>query len=220
MSELFHSYDEDCQTFLGNVQSAIGGFKSSSLQEKASTLKKIKSDLSEAEKCIKQMEIEISMLAPKTRGQLNPKIKGYKSQLNDYKGTYDRMSDGFQRQQNRDALMGSGGAAQTSNDPREKLLQNQGMLDDQEDRLVDSKKAAYQSEDIAVNVLTELKHQRNVINRAHANNQEVDHNLHKSDRVIRTMGRRTLVNKLILWVLIILLFAADIIVLIVKLKKK
>ena len=83
-------------------------------------------------------------------------------------------------------------------------------------KLESSRKIALEAESTAIETMTNLRGQRETIKRASMGVQGISSNLTKSNKIITTMTRRAIANKIVMLIVIILILAAIGIVIYVK----
>lgn len=105
---------------------------------------------------------------------------------------------------------GSGNDIEPELDLRNKLLSAHERLDQTTGRLDNTIRVAAQTEHIGIDILTDLSHQRDQLERTRNNVSGIDDNIVKSRRILRGMLRRVVTNKIIL-ILVIILLAGGII---------
>ena len=91
---------------------------------------------------------------------------------------------------------------------REKLLGGVGKLSDQDNQLKDIKKVGYEAQNMLKEGGKNLREQRDYIESAGRYNTKAQNEIHKADRTIRVIRVREFCYKIILYVLIMCLFAS------------
>eukprot|EP01017_Pseudomicrothorax_dubius_P044112 TRINITY_DN7425_c0_g3_i2.p1 TRINITY_DN7425_c0_g3~~TRINITY_DN7425_c0_g3_i2.p1 ORF type:complete len:144 (+),score=25.58 TRINITY_DN7425_c0_g3_i2:42-434(+) len=82
---------------------------------------------------------------------------------------------------------------------KEKLLDRGVQVADQNKKLAEAKKHAYESEDVAINIQRELNRHTEVIRRAISNSQQADQEIGKSNNLLNSISRRMMMNKITLY---------------------
>lgn len=158
------------------------------------------------------MTIEVQNLPTNQRSSYNTKIRQYKSQIDDAKSKYKKLTD----VQDRHELFGSryrdedGELNGVSDSQRKQLLSNQSSLERSSQRLQDSQRIALETENIGGNILNDLRSQREQIGGARNTLMQADTYVDRSIQTLKSMGRRLTANKFISYaiiaVLILLIF--------------
>lgn len=207
MSELLKSYEQDFSRYLANANKKISALSGPGNAEPI--IKDVKTDLMEAEKCLKQFENELRTSPPNIANQYQQRLKRHQDNLAQLKRT---VANEDQRRQRRD-LVGPG-----ADDPRERLLAGNEVLQDTGETLDRTLKLGLDSEQIANDTLNDLKRQRGQIIGINEKVNDVGTNVHAANRVIGRMDRRRIWMKLMMLVTIVLLLIANVVVLYLKLK--
>jgi len=97
----------------------------------------------------------------------------------------------------------------TEFDPRNQILSGQQVLEDSNERLLNSHRIAIETEAIGGEVLGDLYVQRQQLEKARDGLGTIDDNMTRSRKILSSMTRRIATNKLILAFIIVALFAAN-----------
>jgi len=93
-------------------------------------------------------------------------------------------------------------------DQRVRLLVGNEKLEETNDRLLNTQQIATETEEIGVNILGELSSQRQQLERTRDNLNLINDNIIKGRKILSSMSRRIVTNKIILLFIIIVLIAA------------
>jgi vesicle transport through interaction with t-SNAREs protein 1 len=208
VSDMFSAWEKDFQRLIGSVKQRAAALESAQTDDKEALVLLYKQDLAEAEKCLKQMEIEVSMLPPAAKGKLQVGLKRNKDLHEGFKRALRQEEANFAERRNRASLL----KEKTGSDPRRSLLKAHEMAIDQGSRLERSRQTALESEGVAIATILTLQSQREQILRSTKSAGEVGDHLSKSNRLLTTMTRQTFTNKLIMLGVIGLLVLAIMIV--------
>ncbi|CAG9326559.1 unnamed protein product [Blepharisma stoltei] len=198
MTEIFKSFEKDFIELLIECRKTIA-------KSDIDSLLKLKSDLAQAEKYLKQMEIEVSMMPITTKGSLLAKTKRYRKEWQELDNRLQWEKYGSSSKPNKDLLIEFSNVNDLVHD--QKLAKVQNLALDQRSRLENGKKVALETEGIAIDTMTSLKAQRDVIANSTTGAREISRDLGKSNNLINTMQRRSIANKLIMFGIIFLLIA-------------
>ncbi|KQK08350.1 hypothetical protein BRADI_2g41330v3 [Brachypodium distachyon] len=164
------------------------------------------------------MDLEARNLQPSVRAGLLAKLREYKSDLNNLKGTLKRITTGNAQQGTREELLESGMADTlvVSADQRSRLLRTTEKQNQTTDRIRDSHRTMLETEDLGVSILHDLHQQRQSLLRANDTLHSVDDNISKSRRIMGAMVRRMDRNKWIIGFIMTLLVLAILVILYFK----
>lgn len=218
MSEVFDGYERqycEISASLSRKCTAASSLLGEKLKQKAS---EIKSGIDGAEALIRKMDLEARNLQPSVRAGLLAKLREYKSDLNNLKGTLKRITTGNGQQGVREELLESGMADTlvVSADQRSRLLRTTERQNQTTDRIKDSHRTMLETEELGVSIMHDLHQQRQSLLHANDTLHSVDDNIGKSRKIMGAMARRMDRNKWIIGFIITLLVLAILVVLYLK----
>ncbi|CAM0881407.1 unnamed protein product [Alopecurus aequalis] len=218
MSEVFDGYERqycEISASLSRKCTAASSLLGEKLKQKAS---EIKSGIDGAEALIRKMDLEARNLQPSVRAGLLAKLREYKSDLNNLKGTLKRITTGNGQQGAREELLESGMADTlvVSSDQRSRLLRTSERQNKTTDRIKDSHRTMLETEELGVSIMHDLHQQRQSLLHANDTLHSVDDNIGKSRKIMGAMVRRMDRNKWIIGLIITLLVLAILVVLYFK----
>jgi vesicle transport through interaction with t-SNAREs protein 1 len=207
MSEVFDGYERqycEISASLSRKCTAASSLLGEKLKQKAS---EIKSGIDGAEALIRKMDLEARNLQPSVRAGLLAKLREYKSDLNNLKGSLKRITTGNGQQGAREELLESGMADTlvVSADQRSRLLRTTERQDKTSDRIKDSHRTMLETEELGVSIMHDLHQQRQSLLHANDTLHSVDDNIGKSRKIMGAMVRRMDRNKWIIGLIITLL---------------
>ncbi|KAE8769271.1 Vesicle transport v-SNARE 13 [Hordeum vulgare] len=223
MTDVFQGYERqycEISASLSRKCTAAASQEGEKLKQKAS---EIKSGIDGAEALIRKMDLEARNLQPSSRAGQLAKLREYKSDLNNLKGTLKRITAGNGQQGAREELLESGTADTlvVSADQRSRLLRTTERQNQTTDRIRDSHRTMLETEELGVSIMHDLHQQRQSL--LHANDtasnislHDVDDNIGKSRKIMGAMVRRMDRNKWVIGFLIALLVLAILVVLYFK----
>ncbi|PSC75220.1 Vesicle transport v-SNARE 13 [Micractinium conductrix] len=97
---------------------------------------------------------------------------------------------------------------QTSAGQRDRLLNSTDRLTKTGDRIQQGRQQLLETEELGVQILSDLQRQRETILHSRDTLQTVDTHISRSRQILQTMSRRIVQNKLIMWGIILLLLGA------------
>ncbi|KEH27837.1 vesicle transport V-SNARE protein amino-terminal protein [Medicago truncatula] len=165
------------------------------------------------------MDLEARSLQPSVKAMLLAKLREYKSDLNNLKKEFKRLTSPTADQAARDDLLETGRADThlASADQRERLTMSVERLNQSSDRIRESHRTVLETEELGVSILQDLHQQRETLLSSHKRLHGVDNAIDKSKKVLTAMSRRMTRNKWILASLIGALIFAIVIILFYKL---
>lgn len=149
----------------------------------------VSAEIVEAETCLRQLKIESNYLPTYQRQEVMHRCIKYSSDLNNIK---KQLRDCEQEK-----LFG--------NKIEQKYKSTTALLEKQGSTLELGKKLSLESEAIATNTMETLRNQRNQLNKATTGAKDVRDNLETSNKLINSIQRRAITNKLIMVCIIFLL---------------
>lgn len=218
MTDVFQGYERqycEISASLSRKCTAAASQEGEKLKQKAS---EIKSGIDGAEALIRKMDLEARNLQPSVRAGQLAKLREYKSDLNNLKGTLKRITAGNGQQGAREELLESGMADTlvVSADQRSRLLRTTERQNQTTDRIRDSHRTMLETEELGVSIMHDLHQQRQSLLHANDTLHDVDDNVGKSRKIMGAMVRRMDRNKWIIGLLIALLVLAILVVLYFK----
>ncbi|OMJ73315.1 hypothetical protein SteCoe_28030 [Stentor coeruleus] len=172
----------------------------SKLSSKNPDLVMISADIFQAETCLRQLKIEATYMNNYQKQEVMSRCVKYLSDMNNIKKQL--------RDREQEKLFGAR--------MEEKAKSTTALLENQGKTLEFGKSLSLESESIAAFTMTNLKNQRNQLEKSVCGSKEIKENLEKSNKLISSMQRRAITNKLIMICVIFLLVVTILIVLCMK----
>lgn len=165
------------------------------------------------------MEIELTVMPSSNKSPLGLQCRRYKEDLEELKKQLRKEEIKFSDQKTRETLMGAN-LVNVMNikgfiDQKQKLISQNGIYSIS--KLEEAKRAGFEAEGYAVQSMNELKLQRDKLEHAVQNNRDIGDNLSQGARILNSMIKRNVRNKLILFGIAALLIVAIIVLVYVKL---
>eukprot|EP00397_Hematodinium_sp_SG-2012_P048063 GEMP01054911.1.p1 GENE.GEMP01054911.1~~GEMP01054911.1.p1 ORF type:complete len:214 (+),score=47.49 GEMP01054911.1:308-949(+) len=161
------------------------------------------------EKAVEAMSNELRT-APGSKGLASSKAKQHRAELASLKRTVKELENSVQRSK----LLGDEGKHTTA---RQRLLDTSDRLAEGTRGIDSARRVALETEEIGIDVMSDLRGQRDVILRTRNHMVEIDGSLDQSRATLRAMGKKVLVNKVMLLGIIAVLLATLIFLLYIKL---
>uniref|UniRef100_A0A4W3I9H4 Vesicle transport through interaction with t-SNAREs 1A n=1 Tax=Callorhinchus milii TaxID=7868 RepID=A0A4W3I9H4_CALMI len=164
--------------------------------EKKHMVGNVEKQMEEARELLEQMDLEVREIPVQSRGMFSTRMKSYKQELEKLDKEFKRSRIAYSDEVNlRNELLGDDG--NTSENQLIKLREERAFLLDNTERLERSSRrleAGYQitveTEQIGQEILENLHHDKEKIQRSRDRLRETDTNLGKSSRILSGMLRR------------------------------
>mmetsp|Transcript_8663 Transcript_8663/g.16936 ORF Transcript_8663/g.16936 Transcript_8663/m.16936 type:complete len:216 (-) Transcript_8663:23-670(-) len=194
MSEMYRSFEQDFIRYLNSVHRKTALLNTQAIEQKQLAVSEGKLEASEADKCLRQMEIETFMLPVEKRSLMQAEVRKYREDLDSQKKLLKREEELISTIRTKDTLMGS--SSSTFSGGSRSQLRGTELLLDQNARLEEGRRAALEAEGLAIGSMHALKGQRDQIHKMTQNAHEINDNLGGSNKLLTTMQRRAITNKL------------------------
>ncbi|XP_026526493.1 vesicle transport through interaction with t-SNAREs homolog 1A isoform X1 [Notechis scutatus] len=205
MSSDFEGYEQDFSVLTAELTNRIGKIPKLVGDEKRQLVSSVEKQLEEARELLEQMELEVREIPPQSRAMYSSRMKSYKQEMEKLDTDFKRSRIAYSDEV-RNELLGDDG--NSSEIQRAHLLDNTERLERSSRRLEAGYQIAVETEQIGQDILENLNHDREKIQRARDRLRETDANLGKSSRILTGMLRRIIQNRILLVILaVIIIFA-------------
>ncbi|XP_070608814.1 vesicle transport through interaction with t-SNAREs homolog 1A isoform X1 [Erythrolamprus reginae] len=205
MSSDFEGYEQDFSVLTAEITNRIGKIPKIVGDEKRQLVSSVEKQLEEARELLEQMELEVREIPPQSRAMYSSRMKSYKQEMEKLDTDFKRSRIAYSDEV-RNELLGDDG--NSSEIQRAHLLDNTERLERSSRRLEAGYQIAVETEQIGQDILENLSHDREKIQRARDRLRETDANLGKSSRILTGMLRRIIQNRILLVILaVIIIFA-------------
>lgn len=164
----------------------------------------------EAEEVLQGMEEELRVAPPSYRNAMNTKLRLYRRDLGKLQQDMKNLAPGF-GSSHFPSEGGHQGVYTSQNQQsthlqsqRALLLQGTESLNNASQSIERSQRIAVETEQIGTDIIEELGEQREQLDRARDRLVDTGENLSRSRKILRTMSRRLMTNKLLLGVIILM----------------
>ncbi|XP_041125455.1 vesicle transport through interaction with t-SNAREs homolog 1A isoform X1 [Polyodon spathula] len=211
MSSDFETYEQDFGTLTAEITSRIGKIPKLGGDEKKNMVVNVEKQLEEARELLEQMDLEVREIPVQSRGMHSTRLKSYKQELEKLEKDFKRSRIAYSDEV-RDELLGDDGNSSESQliklrEERAHLLDNAEKLERSSRRLEAGYQIAVETEQVGQEILENLHHDREKIQRSRDRLRETDANLGKSSRILTGMLRRIIQNRILMFILgVIILF--------------
>ncbi|XP_062988729.1 vesicle transport through interaction with t-SNAREs homolog 1A isoform X5 [Elgaria multicarinata webbii] len=187
MSSDFEGYEQDFSVLTAEITNRIGKVPKLLGDEKRQMVSNVEKHLEEARELLEQMELEVREIPPQSRGMYSSRMRSYKQEMEKLEADFKRSRIAYSDEV-RNELLGDDG--NSSEIQRAHLLDNTERLERSSRRLEAGYQIAVETEQIGQDILENLSHDREKIQRARERLRETDANLGKSSRILTGMLRR------------------------------
>ncbi|XP_041065593.1 vesicle transport through interaction with t-SNAREs homolog 1A isoform X2 [Carcharodon carcharias] len=189
MSSDFEVYEQDFGTLTAEITNKVGRIPKLSGDDKKCMVANVEKQMEEARELLEQMDLEVREIPLQSRGLFSTRMKSYKQELEKLDKDFKRSRIAYSDEVNlRNELLGDDG--NTSENQRACLLDNTERLERSTRRLEAGYQLTVETEQIGQEILENLHHDKEKIQRARERLRETDTNLGKSSRILTGMLRR------------------------------
>mmetsp|Transcript_62615 Transcript_62615/g.70012 ORF Transcript_62615/g.70012 Transcript_62615/m.70012 type:complete len:217 (+) Transcript_62615:42-692(+) len=198
MSQTFQRYDEEYSTLIEKVKDSFdGGYKDLESGGSGGEPLKISAGdiLDQCNELLQQMALEArSVQDALLKRELLGKVRNYKNEI-------QTLTD----KNNKQSLMSSargngvGGGNSSASQNRERLLEQQQMIQNQNDQLDSARRVLQETEQVALEIGEELHSNRATIESAHGRVRQVTTLTGRARRVVASMNQRAVQQKMLLY---------------------
>lgn len=200
MSSDFEVYEQDFGTLTADITNKVGRIPKLSGDDKKGMVTNVEKQMEEARELLEQMDLEVREIPLQSRGLLSTRMKSYKQELAKLDKDFKRSRIAYSDEVNlRNELLGDDG--NTTENQKACLLDNTERLERSTRRLEAGYQLTVETEQIGQEILENLHHDKEKIQRARERLRETDTNLGKSSRILTGMLRRIIQNRIVVFIL-------------------
>mmetsp|Transcript_36415 Transcript_36415/g.35285 ORF Transcript_36415/g.35285 Transcript_36415/m.35285 type:complete len:119 (+) Transcript_36415:16-372(+) len=107
MSELYDQSEQDFCANLSSINRKADNIQQHSKETKEAALSEAKTEFTEAESNLKQMELELLGFGSEQRAQREAKLREYRQELEEAKRAFLKLQDNFTTKKNQETVMGA-----------------------------------------------------------------------------------------------------------------
>ncbi|XP_063163230.1 vesicle transport through interaction with t-SNAREs homolog 1A isoform X2 [Candoia aspera] len=205
MSSDFEGYEQDFSVLTAEITSRIGKVPKLVGDEKRQLVSNVEKQLEEARELLEQMELEVREIPSQSRAMYSSRVRSYKQEMEKLDTDFKRSRIAYSDEVRNELLRDDGNSSENQ---RAHLLDNTERLERSSRRLEAGYQIAVETEHIGQDILENLSHDREKIQRARERLRETDANLGKSSRILTGMLRRIIQNRILIVILaLIIIFA-------------
>lgn len=215
MSEIpFERYDAEFLSLSEQVKSKISKLGSKSGSSTDSDIKYCQGLLSQCDDLLKQMQVEArSVDDASSKRDLLQKVRVCKAQLANLRDDFSTAKTNAEREAllsgNEDVEIGNSGRTK---DNRERLLKTNDQISKQNETLDRARRVMAETEDVALEITSELGRNREKIASSHQRVRDVSGLTNQARRIVQSMSRREVQQKLMMYLVATLLVIAVIVI--------
>ncbi|XP_078499910.1 vesicle transport through interaction with t-SNAREs homolog 1A isoform X2 [Lissotriton helveticus] len=187
MSSDFEGYEQDYSVLSAEITGRIARIPKLAADEKKQMVAQVEKQLEEARELLEQMDLEVREIPAPSRAMYGARMRSYKQEFSKLEVDFKRSRIAYSDEV-RNELLGDDGISSESQ--RAHLLDNTEKLERSSRRLEAGYQIAVETEQIGQDILENLNHDREKIQRARERLRETDTNLGKSSRILTGMLRR------------------------------
>ena len=218
----FDRYDEEFEELTSQVRRSLQSLKTADIESSSvqTDLQMTSNLLSQCDDLLKQMSVEARGIDDAdTKAKCLSKVRQCKSSLSDLRSEYETENTKFER-----SALGLGGSSGRggrrggglSDEQRDRLLNTNDQIASQNRTLDNARRIMADTEETAMEITSELARNREKIESAHGRVREVSGLTNRARRIVQSMSRREVQQKLAMYMvsgglillLIIILFNA------------
>ncbi|OWK56991.1 vesicle transport through interaction with t-SNAREs homolog 1A isoform X1 [Lonchura striata] len=209
MSSEFESYEQDFAVLTADITGRIAKVPKLVGDEKKQMVANVEKQLEEARELLEQMELEVREIPPQSRGMYSSRMRSYKQEMGKLEADFKRSRIAYSDEVRNELLGDDGNSSENQliklREERAHLLDNTERLERSSRRLEAGYQIAVETEQIGQEMLENLSHDREKIQRARERLRETDANLGKSSRILTGMLRRIIQNRILIVVLAVII---------------
>lgn len=205
MSDVFNLYEDSLNENFTKITNITNNMQNLSREKTESAINEANHYIQEAQTLLKKLELEAASNINKER--LNMKVKNYKSEFNSLKQAFFKQQNHYINAKSNEAIY------LNSDDVNDKkLVDNEELAYHQNSKLDKALGNVLEMEHRGNEVMRQLDHQTNIMNRVNHNIDDMNYQLGDSNSLLGKMMRRENRNKVV--ILIAIIFFAIILIII------
>ncbi|KAL8592687.1 hypothetical protein ACOMHN_037627 [Nucella lapillus] len=194
MASLILDYEQQYSSLTADITFHIGRISLTNGAEKQNHVRQAEKLFEEATELLEQMDLEAKEQDSRDRQKYTTRIRSYKAELSKQQTDMKRARLGVDSC--RDELLGED--THDSEDQRARLLDNTERLDRSSRKLEQGYRIAVETEEVGSQIIEDLSNQRETLQRARGRLHDMDTTLGKSSRVMSSMMKRIIQNRVML----------------------
>lgn len=203
MSDLFNIYEDTFNIVINRVNKIIDSMSNLSKEKSEQALVEANDNLSEAQRYLKQMELECDANFGKNSDRLKLKIRNYKNEFEMVNRRFLKQQETYVNNKSADASF----FLDTSNNKinKQRLIDNEELAYETGEKLERAKRTTMQMENSGIEVMKNMNHQTKQMESIDARVMGINTNLDDNQDIIEEMIRRDQRTKYVILVVAIIL---------------
>lgn len=205
-SERYEILQDDLDGLFERIEASLDLMKKKkNLEEKRYWANRSRSELSEAQRLIHEMELEARAAPIQFKGEMLGKVRQLRETSARLQMELRKQSDSLQGPAKKDGhdFEDSGSYSQDEM-YKQQVMQGARILEKTSQSIVRSHQVAVETEAVGEAIVTDLSYQRESLERSRAMLQETDAEITRSRKILKRLAVSTIYNKMILIVIIII----------------
>ncbi|CAI4224549.1 unnamed protein product [Auanema sp. JU1783] len=205
-TDTLSEFEQQYSVQTAEITSRIGRLPSVAVPERASAVQNIQRLLTEVQELLEQMELAVRDLpvGSSERSKYENRARSYYSDKRQLDFELEKAVQRLREVADRNELLAFDEAVQMDQQ-EDQLIANTQRLERSSRKLQDAYRMAIETEEIGTEVLSNLSAQRDTINRARERMRDADAELSQSTRLLNTMIRRVIQNRLLLLIVAVVM---------------
>ncbi|CAG9465463.1 unnamed protein product [Pedinophyceae sp. YPF-701] len=200
MSDVFDAYEREFSDVVAGVAKKRDALAQLVGDARSARLRDAENGIAEAEDLLRRMELEARSVPSAQKQELFAKVQDFRSSLARLRADVRKASQGVA---GGDAARAELGLADdyysTAAGQRERLLQTTAVMNQTSDRIRQGRQQLLETEDLGTAILQDLHRQRGTILSTRDALGSVDDSISRSRKILQSMGKRIIANKLIFY---------------------
>lgn len=203
MSDLFNIYEDTFNIVINRVNKIIDSMSNLSKEKSEQALVEANDNLSEAQRYLKQMELECDANFGKNSDRLKLKIRNYKNEFEMVNRRFLKQQETYVNNKSADASF----FLDTSNNKinKQRLIDNEELAYETGEKLERAKRTTMQMENSGIEVMKNMNHQTKQMESIDARVMGINTNMDDNQDIIEEMIRRDQRTKYVILVVAIIL---------------
>ena len=188
MAEIFESYEEEFRSVAADAQKKLSDVLTyeTNPEKKRGILRQAEPQVAQLEGLIKQMKVEVRSQDPATKASLSVKVVSYEKALASMKADLGRARE----KEDKDSLLGGGAGAGMSTAQRQRLLDTNDRLANQNRTIDNARKVMAETEQVGIQIGEELESNREKIQNIRGKVGEVQGLTTQASKLVKDIGKR------------------------------
>jgi len=205
----FDQYEEDYLELKKNIENRIKSLPSLEDPKKRHLeVKQVETDIIEAQEAIRSMDLSARNISGNS-ANAKTKVKNYENELTVIKSNLRRAEASASASSDRDELFGGYKESNmaSSMESRQRLIDNTQKLDKSSRYLENALITAHETIEVGINSMELLDRQKNTLKNSIHKTEDIDHELGTARKLVRSISRGIIGNKIVVAVIAIVLLA-------------